>query len=200
MKKLEATVFLAGAMALAMTCVVPTASAQPRADSGWYVGGSFGQSEVDIEDCGGGIDCDEKDTAWRIFGGYKINRNFSVEAGYHQLGEARASGPGGNIEFDANALELVALGALPLGNQFSLYGKAGFYRGETKVTGSTLLTGPLSIKETNTDLTYGVGVQYDMSRQLGIRAEWQRYADMGDDSIGKTDVDVMSIGVVFRFQ
>jgi OOP family OmpA-OmpF porin len=62
------------------------------------------------------------------------------------------------------------------------------------------LTGPLDIKETNTDLTYGIGAQYDINRQLGVRAEWQRYTNMGDDAtIGESDVDVMSVGLVVRF-
>ena len=193
-------VMIAGLVGAAVALTTPSAFAQAQGGTGWYLGGSLGQSEVEIEGCGGGVSCDEKDTAWRILGGYQINRNFAVELAFHQFGDASASGPGGRIDFESNAFELVGLGALPIGSQFSVYGKAGLYRGETKVTGSTVLTGPLDIKETNTDLTYGIGAQYDINRQLGVRAEWQRYTNMGDDAtIGESDVDVMSVGLVVRF-
>jgi OOP family OmpA-OmpF porin len=193
-------VMIASFMGAAIALTSATAFAQARSEAGWYIGGSFGQSEVEIEGCGAGVTCDEKDTAWRILGGYQINRNFAVELGFHQFGDASATAPGiGRLDFEANAFELVGLGAFPLGNQFSIYGKAGLYRGETNVTG-TVLGVPVDVKETNTDLTYGIGAQYDINRQLGIRLEWQRYTNMGDNAtIGESDVDVMSLGLVFRF-
>jgi len=188
---------VAGFMA-SITIMYGSAYAQVGQDRGWYLGGSIGQSSVDIEDCGGVVSCDDKDTAWRILGGYQINRNFAVELGYHQLGEASASFPGGQVNFESTAIELVGIGALPLANNFALYAKAGFYRGESEATGSNV-GGPINVKESNTDLTYGVGAQYNFNPRFGIRAEWQRYANMGGEEIGESDIDVLSIGVVVRF-
>lgn len=188
---------VAGFMA-SMTLMCGSAYAQGAQDRGWYLGGSIGQSSMDLEDCGGVVSCDDKDTAWRILGGYQINRNFAVELGYHQLGEASASFPGGRVDFEANAIELVGIGALPLANNFAVYAKAGFYWGETKATGSNAL-GSVDEKESNTDLTYGVGAQYNFNPKFGIRAEWQRYANMGGEETGESDVDVLSIGVIVRF-
>ena len=34
---------------------------------------------------------------------------------------------------------------------------------------------------------------------LGVRAEWQRYANVGGASTGEDDLDVFSLGVLFRF-
>jgi OOP family OmpA-OmpF porin len=188
---------IAGFMA-SMAVMSGSAYAQVGQDRGWYVGASLGQSSMDIEGCGGVISCDDKDTAWRIFGGYQINRNFAVELGYHQLGEAKASFPGGQVDFEANAIELVGVGLLPLANNFALYAKAGFYRGETEATGSNAL-GSVNEKETNTDLTYGLGAQYNFNPKFGVRAEWQRYTNMGGEATGESDVDVLSIGAVVRF-
>lgn len=187
---------VAGFMALA--AISGSAYAQVGQDRGWYVGASIGQSSMDIEGCGGVISCDDKDTAWRILGGYQINRNFAVELGYHQLGDAKASFPGGQVDFEANAIELVGVGLLPLANNFALYAKAGFYRGETEATGSNAL-GSVNEKESNTDLTYGLGAQYNFNPKFGVRAEWQRYTNMGGEAIGESDVDVLSIGAVVRF-
>lgn len=191
---------IAGLLAASLAATTGSAVAQNRSDTGWYLGASIGQSTVDIEGCGGGITCDDKDTAWRILGGYQINRNFGVELGFHQFGDASATAPGERVDFEANAFELLGVGRIPLTNNFALYGKAGFYRGEAKASGNTILFGPIDIKETTTDLTYGFGVQYSFNPQLSIRAEWQSYPNMGDDAtIGESDIDVMSVGLVVRF-
>jgi hypothetical protein len=48
-------------------------------------------------------------------------------------------------------------------------------------------------------------VQYDFNRNLGLRGEWQRYAKMKahDDLSGgdaESDVDVLGVSVLYRFQ
>jgi OOP family OmpA-OmpF porin len=186
---------LLAAMLGATVMAAPAVSmAQARGETGWYAGITLGQSEVKSVDCTGFTSCDAKDTAFRILGGYQINRNFAAELGYHDLGKVKVSAPGVSFDIKSNAWELVGVGAYPLANQFSVYGKLGFYRGETKVSGGG--------KDTNTDLTYGIGGQYDLSREVGIRAEWQRYGKIGGDSStgGTSDVDVLSIGAIWRFR
>jgi OOP family OmpA-OmpF porin len=183
MKSIKALLAIAGfSAALAFA---GAAAAQPSLSS-VYVGGTLGQA--DLKDaCAGLSDCDEKDTAWRILGGYQFNRYFAAELGYHDLGEASA--PGGALE--ANAWELVGIAAYPLVNQLSVYGKLGVYRGELEGAAG---------KETNSDLTYGVGLQYDFLKNVGVRGEWQRYNKMGGGNVVETDVDVLSVGVVYRFR
>ena len=95
----------------------------------------------------------------------------------------------------------MGIGAWPVSNEFSVYGKLGFYRGEAKASASLTGLGSGSFKETSTDLTYGVGVQYDINREFGIRGEWQRYGKMGGGNFGGDfDVDVLSIGAIWRFR
>jgi OOP family OmpA-OmpF porin len=172
-------------LAIAAFAFAGSAAAQLNLSSA-YIGGTIGQAELK-DACSGVGDCDEKDTAWRILGGYQFNRYFAAEIGYHHLGEASA--PGATLE--ATAWELVAVGAYPIVNQLSVYGKLGVYRGELEVPGA---------EETNTDLTYGIGLQYDFLRNVGLRGEWQRYSKMGGGALVETDVDVLSVGVVYRFQ
>jgi OOP family OmpA-OmpF porin len=162
-----------------------SAAAQSNLAS-WYIGGTLGQSDFK-DGCQGVGGCDKKDTAWGILGGYQFNRNFAAELGYRDLGKASAPG----LETKANAVELVGVGAVPLVDRVSAYGKLGVYRGELKAAGA---------KETNSDLTYGAGLQYDFTKQVGVRGEWQRYNNMGGGALAKTDVDVLSVGVIYRFQ
>src|SRR5687767_10640207 len=115
MKSIQALLAIGGfSAALAFS---GSAAAQSSVNS-WYIGGTLGQAELK-DACAGVSDCDEKDTAWRILGGYQFNRHFAAELGYHDLGEASA--PAGTSE--ANAWELVGIGSYPIANQFSIYGK-----------------------------------------------------------------------------
>ena len=47
---------------------------------------------------------------------------------------------------------------------------------------------------------FGLGAEYRFSEQIGLRVEWERYHDVGDDDAG-TDADVNTFGgsVLFRF-
>jgi opacity protein-like surface antigen len=53
--------------------------------------------------------------------------------------------------------------------------------------------------KTNSDLTYGAGVGFLITPKLQLRAEWQRYQDVDAGIVGKSDVELISIGVVYRF-
>ena len=173
--------------------------AQARGETGWYLGGNIGQSKVK-DGCSGlggtGISCDDKDTAFKILGGYNINRNFAAELGYTDFGKAKASGLGLTDEFKATAWELSGIGSYPVANQFSVFGRLGLYFADAKE--NTNFVG--NFKHTNNDLTYGFGVRYDFSREVGVRGEWQRYSKVGGGDIGKSDVDVISVGVVWNFR
>jgi OOP family OmpA-OmpF porin len=155
-----------GAAAMAMSA---GALAQQN-ETGWYVGADIGQLDLEGAD---------KDTAIRFLGGYKINRTFAAEVGYAMLYD--------KDDVEVTAWELVGIAKMPLGNKFSVFGKLGFamWEAEADVLG-------LTFKDDGTDLTFGAGVQYDVSRNLGLRAQWQRY-DVD------ADADVLSIGLIYQF-
>ena len=191
---------LLAAMLGATVMAAPAVSiAQARGETGWYLGGNIGQSKLK-DGCSGlggsGISCDDKDTAFKILGGYNINRNFAAELGYTDLGKAKASGLGLTDELKATAWELSAVGSYPVANQFSVFGRLGLYFADAKE--NTNFAG--NFKHTNNDLTYGFGVRYDFSRDFGVRGEWQRYGKVGGGAIGKSDIDVISVGVVWNFR
>jgi OmpA-OmpF porin, OOP family len=190
------------ALALALGLAVPsTGMAQGMEDKGFYIGATIGQSKVK-DFCGGvGASCEDTDTALRLLGGYQFNKNFALELGYHQLGEASISGAGLFAKVEATAWEAVAVGMFPVADRFSIYGKVGMYRADSDFSTNIVLPGiPQSFSESNNDLTFGFGLQFDITRNLGVRAEWQRYQDLGGPQIGESDLDVMSIGVVYRFR
>jgi len=201
---------IAALLAAAGMAVSSASMAQAKpADTGFYAGVSIGQTSANV-DCAGTTSCDDSDSAWKIFGGYQINRNFAVELGYSDLGKISASLPpiffpgvgtfASNLTIETTAFELVGVGSFPVNQNFSLYGKIGLYRADSDVK-VTLVGGPsVTDSDTNTDLTFGLGVRYDFTRNLGVRAEWQRYSSVQAGSTSETaDLDVLGIGVVWKF-
>ena len=167
-------------------------------DMGFYAGLSIGQSSADV-DCTGFASCDDSDSAWKIFGGYQFNRNLAAELGYTDLGEFTATGPGISAAVEATAFELSAVGTFPIADKFSIFGRIGMYMADTELSATVGGTSG-SVSDDNTGLTFGIGVRYDFTRNLGVRAEWQKYSDVGGDDVGgESDVDVISIGVVWKF-
>src|SRR5262245_34656900 len=117
--------------AIALLAAVPSVSmaqstmdsmtkAMTGPDSGWLVGGTIGQSKINV-DCPAGASCDDTDTAFRIFGGYNFNRNFGVELGYADLGKVTFGALGLSGDVKATVWDLLAVGTLPLSNNFSIY-------------------------------------------------------------------------------
>lgn len=187
-------------------------------DSGWYVGGNVGQSRAKIDDAritsgllGSGfattsIDDDNRDTGYKLFGGYKFNKNFALEGGYFDLGKfgfkATTIPPGtlsGNIKLKGLNLDLV--GILPITDKFSAFGRLGvdYARARDSFSGTGLvnvLNANPSKQETN--LKAGLGLQYNFSEALAMRVEAERYRI--NDAVGnRGDVDLISVGLVYSF-
>lgn len=186
-KSLIAILGVAGA-ALAL----PAAAQMRMPDmSAAYLGASVGQSEFKF-DCAGADPCDRKGTAWRFFGGYQFHPNFAAELGYVDLGE----GTFGTTKLEGTAWDLSALGSFPFGNAFSVYGRLGLYNGELKASDPAG-----NGKGSRSSITWGIGGQVDVTRNLSARIEWQRYNKMGGGDFNeKADVDLLNIGALWKFR
>jgi opacity protein-like surface antigen len=51
----------------------------------------------------------------------------------------------------------------------------------------------------STGLTYGIGASYAVTDKAVLRLEWQRYNQLGGEGAPKLDIDVLSIGALYRF-
>jgi len=171
-------------------------------DTGWYGGIGIGQSKFK-DSCSGvsgpGIACEEKDTAWKIFGGYQFNRNFAGEFGYTDLGKTTLSISGfGSASIGARGFELSGVGMLPVSQQFSVYGRLGLFHWDVDFKDGTGLVG--SASASGTDLTYGLGASFSFTKNSALRLEWQKYQDVGDtNSTGSGDITVIGVGLAVKF-
>jgi OOP family OmpA-OmpF porin len=168
---------------------------------GWYIGFGIGQSKAKGA-CdgvsGAGISCKETDTAGKILGGYQLSRNFALELAYADLGQAKASFSGfGDATIGAKGFEFTGIGMLPLSDRFSLLAKAGLFHWNVDFKDGTGLIG--SSSASGTDLTYGLGVKFDFTKNFAIRGEWQRYKDVGDlNTTGQSNIDFIGASVVYK--
>ena len=184
------------------------------ADSGWYGGLSIGRSSADIDDeritsglatrgfTTTAIDDDDTDTGWKIFAGRKFNRNFAVEAGYFNLGEpgytAHTNGGDQTGSTKFQGVNLDAVGILPISEKFSALGRVGLTYTEANGTFSGVGVDDSSPKTSDANYKVGAGLQYDFTRSLGVRAEWERYRV--DDAVGNSGhIDLLSVGLVYIF-
>lgn len=182
------------AAAFAMAIASTQASAQA------FLGGSIGQSDVDEEVASGLItsgSVDGKDTAWKLFGGYMFSRNLGIEGAYVDLGEVSYSGEffgspvtGGKVGI--TGFTIAALGSLPVSEQFSVFGKLGLFVWEAEASDTTGGV-PFSDKADGTDLMFGIGLGYQFTRNLGVRAEYEMFA------ADEADAGLVSVGIVWRF-
>lgn len=184
-----------------------------------YVVGSIGRSDIGINkaDLDGALTSagatavsstvNNNDTGYKVQLGYQINPNFAVEGGYVDLGKASYSatftGGSANASVKAAGLNIAALGILPINDSVSLFGKLGFI--DAKVTANVSATGPggtasASASSTKWKTNYGVGGTYNVSKQVGIRVEYEQFSKLGDsNSTGTSNVNLLSAGVVFKF-
>ena len=187
-------------------------------DSFWYGGANIGQSTATIDDAriraqlqAGGLVTnslseDDSSLAYKLFGGYQINKNFAVEAGYFNLGKfgyTATTVPAGSLagKIKLQGLNVDAVGMLPFAEKFSAFGRIGAQYSQAKDTftgtGAVIVTNPNPDKNAF-NYKAGLGLQYDFNTSLGMRAEVERYRI--NDAIGsKGDLNMYSLGLVYRF-
>jgi OOP family OmpA-OmpF porin len=177
---------------IAATAVLATMTAFPAlaVDNGIYLGGSIGQSGVDIDDVGlGGGDFSSDATAFKVIAGWRFLDWLSIEGNYVDLGSADERVDGDRFEVDASGLSLSAVGFLPIG-PVDLFARVGMIDWEADLEAPAL---DVRGSEDGTDLTYGVGAQFRVW-SLGIRAEYEIF-DVEDADT----VDMISVGVTWTF-
>jgi opacity protein-like surface antigen len=167
-------------------------AAEPK-NRGFYVGFSFGYSDDQ------GLD-DNGDT-FKIFGGYRFNKFIALEGALVGLGDDLGS----NNDLSKDGLSVQAVGIWPVAKRVELLGKAGFFTWEewqvnkNQFDCSDFGTGFVCTQDQDkindgTNGTYGLGLNYHISKRWSLRAEWERFLDVGEG-----DVDMISLGSFYRF-
>ncbi|MDP1531985.1 MAG: outer membrane beta-barrel protein, partial [Rubrivivax sp.] len=174
-------------------CLMGAAAAPALAqdDSYFYGGMSLGQSRARIDAdritaglLGAGLSTtamtvDEKDTGYKLFGGYQFNRHIGLEAGVFGLGKfgfAATTSPAGSLngEIRLRGLNLDLVGTLPLTQRLSAIGRVGVQHAQARDhfsgSGAVTVLNP-NPSQRSTQPKVGLGLQYEVSRSLLLRGE-----------------------------
>jgi len=160
----------------------------------------------------GASDTSEDGFTWSLSLGYQILPYLAVEAGYVDLGtaeyKANVNATDGladyavaeKLEYDSRGFAISALGILPL-NEWSLYGRLGYYLANNDATVTTLIDGAgrsFTDGDNSQDFYWGVGGGYTQG-QWTLRLEYQQYMDVGDTAQFESDIDRITIGAIYKF-
>ena len=161
---------------IAIAVLLSAFVAAPAVAADVYAGINVGSAQIDSP----GFD---SSNSFALIGGYSVNENFAAEIAYSNFG----SESGGGITSKSSAMSISGVGSLPINEQFSLFGKLGF---------ATTTLEILWFSESNSDLTFGFGGQFNIDKQIGIRVGYDVYKVGSAPSV---DQEVVSVGGVFKF-
>jgi len=80
-----------------------------------------------------------------------------------------------------------------------VYGRFGLYRGESRPIFAPYATSLMADGNRGTRMRYGLGVSYDFTKALGLRADLERFSSLGHPLPTESDGDQISVGVQWRF-
>lgn len=196
--RIDALLLLAG------VCAAPAAHAGE--EGGGYFGAAIGKASLSdyCSDTEGlaVASCDDSDTSFKIFGGYRFTRNIAVEVAYVDLGKYRATGSVASIPFtvttELTGVTVQGVGIVPFGNEFALMGRIGAILWDMN-SSATVGGFPGGTGDSGVDIAMGVGAQYKFASNFGIRADLDYYPNLGNSNTGEDNVTAVSIGAVFLF-
>lgn len=149
---------------------------------GGYIGASIGQTDPDIPTFDDG-------TSFALTGGYRVNKNFAVEASYVDLGESDDNiAPVWTIK--ADGFNFAAVGIIPVNNKFEVFGKVGMYIWDFSVHEAG--TGEIYRSDGN-DISFGFGASFNLADQFNLIFEYQKF------EVDDQDASNISFGARLNF-
>lgn len=181
-------------LAAAALLVAGGASAQT------YVGLAAGATNADI-DCTGTTRCDNKDTGFKVFGGYRFTPNIAGELSYFNFGKATASvvvPPFGLVdgEFKTGGFGVGVAFSGAFAPGWSGVARVGIASLESKIS---VAASGVSGAESDTQAAayFGLGLGYALTKSLSLdlAADFSK----GEFDGEKADVRLISVGLTYAF-
>lgn len=177
----------AGVLLLGFVGAVPSFA---LAAEGPYIGLSLSYSDMQQGCSLQPSDCDKTSQVLRFQGGYQFSPRWGIELGYGSLGEATL--PSG-AKASAKGVD-VALMLLSPTFEEKLKGmvKLGLLNGK-------LDNGFNGKSATSSKVIWGVGLMYQASQDVSIRALYEDFSFVGDTATGQTDIKLFTVGMAVGF-
>ena len=144
--------------------------------------------------------------------GIQINKNWAFEVNFIQLGKfSYKYTQGANVAedvYEVSGWGGSLLPTVPLTRNLSLFGRLGALAGQTRTTfrnPAPAFNGSItSVQVNTTSFLSGFGAQYFVSRDLGIRVEYQNLGKVGSSDCassctGRANAQFLSASALFTF-
>jgi OOP family OmpA-OmpF porin len=161
---------------------------------------SVGTSKLSV-DCGSAPTCDKSDTAFKLLGGYKMNPNFALEAGYFDFGKAKVADPTASLAIKVNGFGGGLAWHQDLAPDWNFVGRLGLVQMKTKIDATATGLGGGSDSDSSAQAYAGLGIGYKLSKSMSLDLAWDtsrgKYSKNGIDESGT--VNAYSVGLTFGF-
>ena len=165
---------------LAAAALAAAASAQATDnEAGFYAGAGVGTFDVkinDFDDVTTEVErYDSDDTAYKVFGGWRMNPYLAFELAYVNLGSPTDEIlPGTNLTVETDGFAPYVVGTFPIGDWFELFAKAGYYWYDVETRVSSPL-GSASSKSSDDNFTWSAGAGVNIFEHVNIRLEYEQF-------------------------
>jgi OOP family OmpA-OmpF porin len=184
-------------------------------DSGFYIGAGAGQVTTDVDDVfGTGVDFDESDFGFKLFGGYRFFPWLSVEGIYLDGGNPEVRENNGSesasLSIEVQSLVAAAVFSLPISDSFELFLKPGFAYWDSDTSfsyNSPTFSDSVSEGDNGSAFFIGGGAGWNNGNAgLRLEYEWFEVAPEFNNNTNEFDDDLdasagfLSLSIVYRFQ
>jgi len=182
----------------------------------WYGGMALGQTILDLTDDAlpvagtSTLNKGTNRTGSKFFAGYRLHRNFALEAAYTAYGEFAATRfvtepAAGSLKasIEISGWSLEGVGILPFDSGFSVYAKLGglYALASTTYTTTGGVAPPANPNPKSRELTVktGVGAGYALTERLSLRLEYEVAKKVGEETTVEGDIKALFAGLQYRF-
>lgn len=152
----------------------------------WNAGGAATFADYSFDD----NSLDNSTVGLKLFGGYRINKWFGLEAAYHNLADFSESTPEPGLDVDLSGYSGSVLLYAPMGGEdIEAFVKAGYYNFDQELEINNVLEG----RNSPDGLLLGAGVIVSINKQFAFRLEGEHF-DIDDGRLW-----ALNIGAEYRF-
>ena len=203
------------------TAIAATGAWAADATGNWYLGAGLGQARAKFDDSSitamlNGTGTTVRATSYKetsvegkLFLGYQFNKYIAAEGGYFRLGDFAfdtVTTPAGTVHGDVKSRmgwNIDAVGTLPVvADKFLLLGRVGLQSTKTSDlfsgTGAAAALANPTPSKNLVSYKYGLGAEFDFTKNVGIRGEWERYR-VSDGFSGKINVNALTASLLYRY-
>lgn len=200
-----------GLLALSVPAATTAHADQPpETGYGFYLKLVGGTTTVDlsVSDMSSGMTKDEDSSGGSFGFGYRFNEMIKVEGFFADLGKAEIKGVTGNsfkyggktytftkdatIEGTGTGYGVATILRLPVGQHFGLFGKLGLHAWDSEIKVATA-TASANVESDGTDMVWGIGADYEMSKNFLMTLGYDVY------TLDEDDVAMLYFGTEFLF-